>query len=63
MCMPIDDIAMICWLETQLRVMNAWQDELATRPDTSPEQVARLARHQAWLSDELARLSLPRKAA
>ncbi|MCA8902416.1 MAG: hypothetical protein KDA53_14335 [Hyphomonas sp.] len=61
--MPIDDAAMLCWLETQLRVLEAWQTELATRPDTDPLQVDRLARHHAWLSDELARLLPARKAA
>lgn len=63
MCMPIDDTAMLCWLQTQLRVMEAWQNELACRPDTDPRQVERLARHHAWLSDELSRLNPVRKAA
>ena len=63
MCMPIDDAAMLCWLQSQLRVMEVWQNELATRPDADTRQVDQLARHHAWLSDELARLSHPRKAA
>jgi hypothetical protein len=61
--MPIDDSAMLCWLQTQLRVMQAWLDELATRPDADPRQVDQLARHHAWLSDELTRLTPVRRAA
>lgn len=50
MCVPVDDPAMLCWLQTQLRVISAWQDE-------------RLARHHDWLTEELTRLSPYRQAA
>ena len=63
MCLPIDDAAMLCWLETQLRIIEAWQDELAARPDADLHQAERLARHRNWLSEELARLSPLRRAA
>jgi len=63
MCLPIDDSAMLCWLESQSRVLEAWQDELASRPDSDPLQVERLAHHHAWLNEELSRLSPLRQAA
>ncbi|KJS26995.1 MAG: hypothetical protein VR75_04740 [Hyphomonadaceae bacterium BRH_c29] len=63
MCMPIDDAAMLCWLISQLRVIEAWQDELASRPDADLLQVERLERHHAWLHEELARLRPLRRAA
>ena len=63
MCLPIDDTALQCWLQTQLRVIEAWQMELATRPEADARQVESLARHHAWLSNELAHLSPLRKAA
>jgi hypothetical protein len=63
MCIPLDDAAMLCWLEAQLRVIEAWQDELASRPDADLFQVERLARHHTWLRDELARLVPLRRAA
>ncbi|MBD3771305.1 MAG: hypothetical protein IE925_14320 [Rhodobacterales bacterium] len=63
MCLPIDDSAMLCWLESQSRILEAWQDELASRPDSDPLQVERLARHHAWLNEELSRLSPLRQAA
>ena len=54
MCVPVDDSAMLCWLQTQLRVIEAWQAELSSRPD---------ARHYDWLNEELSRLSTYRQAA
>jgi len=63
MCIPLDDRAMICWLETQKRVMKVWLEELVSRPDACPDQVARLSRHKAWLSEELDRLCQGGKAA
>ena len=63
MCVPIDDAAMLCWLETQLRVIDAWQDELAARPDADLTQSERLAQHRIWLNEELSRLLPMRRAA
>nr|WP_321359642.1 hypothetical protein [uncultured Hyphomonas sp.] len=63
MCLPVDDPAMLCWLQTQLRVIKAWQNELASRPDADLRQVERLARHHDWLTEELARLPPYRQAA
>ena len=63
MCMPVDEAAMLCWLQTQLRVLEAWQDELTSRPDADIRQVERLSRHRDWLTEELARLTPHRQAA
>jgi hypothetical protein len=63
MCVPVDDSAMLCWLQTQLRVSEAWQAELSSRPDADLQQVKRLSRHHDWLNEELSRLSSYRQAA
>ncbi|MEM9055655.1 MAG: hypothetical protein AAGB16_10055 [Pseudomonadota bacterium] len=56
MCVPLDDTAMICWLKTQVRVIEAWREELATRPELDIPAVTRLEQHYAWLTYEVARL-------
>lgn len=56
MCLPLDDSAMICWLRTQVRVIEAWREELATRPELDIAAVMRLEEHYAWLTSEVARL-------
>lgn len=56
MCIPFDDTAMICWLKTQVRVLEAWREELATRPESDMSAVARLERHYVWLTAEITRL-------
>lgn len=63
MCIPVDDSAMLCWLQTQLRVIEAWQEELSSRPDADLGQVERLARHHDWLTEELTRLTAWHRAA
>ena len=63
MCVPVDETAMLCWLQTQLRVIEAWQDELISRPDADIRQVERLSRHRDWLTEELTRLTPHRQAA
>jgi len=56
MCIPFDDTAMICWLKPQVRVIEAWREELATRPELDVSAVTRLEKHYAWLTSEVARL-------
>ena len=63
MCVPVDETAMLCWLQTQLRVIEAWQDELISRPDADIQQVERLSQHRDWLTEELTRLTPDRQAA
>ena len=56
MCLPIDDSAMLCWLQSQLRVIAAWRDELALRSDPDFEALERLEHHYQWLASEVSRL-------
>ncbi len=63
MCLPIDDSAMLCWLKTQVTVLDAWRDELTCRPDTSDSMINRLEQHRSWLREEISRLDTGRKAA
>ena len=55
----MDDTAMVCWLRTQVRVLDAWREELATRPDLDIQAITRLEKHYAWLTDEVTRLESP----
>ncbi|MEQ3746144.1 MAG: hypothetical protein ABNH53_07930 [Henriciella sp.] len=56
---------MSCWLKTQVRVIEAWREELASRPDIDIEVVMRLERHYAWLTAEISSMEArnPRQAA
>ncbi|MEM1146468.1 MAG: hypothetical protein AAGA72_06795 [Pseudomonadota bacterium] len=60
MCLPIDDPAMVCWLKSQVRVLEAWREEVATRPDLDISHIMRLERHYQWLTSEIADLETPR---
>lgn len=63
MCLPLDDTAMVCWLKQQVRVLEAWREELAGRAEMDISAVIRLERHYQWLTSEVARLDPPRQAA
>ncbi|MBU1288927.1 MAG: hypothetical protein KJ871_14515 [Alphaproteobacteria bacterium] len=63
MCLPLDDVAMVCWLKQQVRVLEVWREELACRPEIEIAMVTRLERHYAWLTSEIMRLEAPRRAA
>ena len=63
MCLPIDDAAMLCWLKSQKSVLEAWRNELTCRPDTTESLIDRVEQHYNWLSDEIQRLDMPRRAA
>lgn len=64
MCLPMDDTMMICWLKTQVRVLEAWRENLAMDVDLDLEQINRLERHYQWLTSEILTLeSAPRRAA
>ncbi|MFT5774167.1 hypothetical protein [Hyphomonas sp.] len=63
MCIPMDDAAMLCWLRQQVRVLEAWREELACRPEIEIAMVTRLERHYAWLTSEIMRLEMPGRAA
>lgn len=56
MCLPISDIAMIDWLKSQVRVIEAWREEVGCRPEIDLAEVERVERHYQWLRSEVARL-------
>lgn len=56
MCLPLDDSAMVCWLKTQVRVIEAWREELAMRAELDVSALTRLETHYQWLSAEVSRL-------
>lgn len=60
MCLPLDDGSMICWLKTQVRVIEAWHEELASRPDIDMEVLMQLEKHYAWLTAEVSDLEAPK---
>ncbi|MEO0786574.1 MAG: hypothetical protein AAFY10_12825 [Pseudomonadota bacterium] len=56
MCVPMDRMSMLGWLKTQVRVVEAWREDLARQPDIDMEAVQRLERHYQWLTGEVAKL-------
>lgn len=63
MYLPIDDRSMLTWLRTQIRVMEAWREELAIRPEIDVDQAMKIETHLSWLSAEYDRLTQNEKAA
>lgn len=65
MCLPIDQSSLLCWLKTQVRVLEAWREDAAMDPEPDVETIGGLERHYAWLTGEIARLEarLERRAA
>ena len=61
MCLPVDDRSMMHWLRRQVLVIEAWREEVASRPDLDLETVTRIEDHYQWLTAELTRLEeMPR---
>lgn len=56
MCFSMTDRTMTSWLATQVRVLEAWREDMAMRGDIDLGMVARLERHYQWLTAELAAL-------
>lgn len=59
MCLPITNQTMSTWLEMQVRMIEAWREELATRADIDLNMVMRVENHYQWLTRELATLETP----
>jgi len=51
------DPIMLDWLKSQVRVLEAWREELAARPDSDLAVLSGLERHHDWLSSEVSRLA------
>lgn len=56
MCLPVRDQSMTSWLKKQLRMLEAWGEEISARPETDTSTLIQLETHCAWLRAELARL-------
>lgn len=52
----LSDISMINWLRQQVRILEAWREELASRPDVDLSAVVRVETHYQWLCSEMYRL-------
>ncbi|MEM9738840.1 MAG: hypothetical protein AAF829_03160 [Pseudomonadota bacterium] len=56
MCLPLDRLSLLGWLKTQVRVVEAWREDLARQPDIDLAQVQRIERHYQWLTGEIIKL-------
>ncbi|MEM1105259.1 MAG: hypothetical protein AAGH87_02635 [Pseudomonadota bacterium] len=59
MCVPLDRMSLLGWLKTQVRIVEAWREDLARQPDMDLDQVQRLERHYQWLTGEVSKLEDP----
>ena len=58
MCLATSNRSMTAWLAMQVRVLEAWREEVAMRADIDLGMALRLERHYQWLTAELAMLDL-----
>ena len=56
MCYHFQTPNMLIWLRHQVRVLEAWREDVATRPDLDLEMIMRLEQHYQWLTAEVANL-------
>ena len=56
MCYHFQSSDMLEWLKTQVRVIEAWREDVASRPDLDLEMITRLERHYQWLTAEVLNL-------
>lgn len=56
MFLPIKDGVMVDWLKNQVRVIEAWREEVACRPELDISMVQRVEAHYQWLTREIASL-------
>ncbi len=53
MYLSMTDNMMTNWLKTQVRILEAWREELSTRAEIDLGMVRRLEQHYQWLTSEL----------
>jgi len=53
MCYRFQTGDMLEWLKTQVRIIEAWREDIASRPDLDLEMITRLERHYQWLTAEV----------
>jgi len=53
MCIRFRNGDMIEWLRTQVRIIEAWREDIATRQDLDLEMITRIEVHYQWLTSEV----------
>ena len=53
MCFRFQNSDMLEWLKTQVRILEAWREDVASRPDIDFDLVCRLEQHYQWLTSEV----------
>lgn len=56
MCYHFETTDMIAWLRAQVRVLEAWREDVATHPELDFEMITRLEKHYQWLTAEVSHL-------
>ena len=56
MCYHFQSSDMLEWLKTQVRVIEAWREDVASRPDLDLDMITRLEHHYQWLTAEVVNL-------
>lgn len=56
MCYRFQSHDMLEWLKTQVRVLEAWREDIASRPELDLDMITRLERHYQWLTAEVLNL-------
>ena len=54
----IHDQKMLEWMKMQVRILEAWREEVASRVEIDVPVLMRLERHYAWLSSEVSMLEI-----
>lgn len=53
MRLPIDEGAMLCWLASQVRVVEAWREVLASRPEADLDMITTVEAHYQFLTKQI----------
>ncbi len=56
MCYRFQSSDMLEWLKTQVRIIEAWREDVATRPELDLDMITRLEQHYQWLTAEVVTL-------
>ncbi len=56
MCYHFQSSDMLEWLKTQVRVIEVWREDVASRPDLDLDMITRLEHHYQWLTAEVVNL-------
>ena len=63
MCYHFQSSDMLEWLKTQVRVIEAWREDIASRPELDLDMIRRLEQHYQWLTAEVFSLEQGRTSA